>query len=108
MKINHAMVSHFNNRTKKHIELVNYYANKLGKSFPNHDLEKFNDSMKDAYIIVTWCTFRNMEIPSEYKEMVQNTINEHYNNSKHHPEYWINNREFVVMLFEYFMHTVYK
>lgn len=90
MIINQAMISHFNNRTKKHIELVNYYASKLGKSFPNHDIEKFDDSMKNAYIIVTWCTFRNMDIPSEDLEMIQETMKAHYNNSKHHPEYWEN------------------
>ena len=93
MQITNPMIQFFNNRTKKHIELVNHYANKVGYSFPNHDGDKFSEQNKDSYTIMSWCCFRDIDIPEEDKAKIDNTINTHYKNNKHHPEHWSNLKE---------------
>lgn len=88
MDITKPMEEHFINRTKKHIECVNKYAQKIGYAFPNHDIDKFEKDLKKSYIILTWCSFRKKPIPSEFRNMLFGAMSKHYKTNKHHPEYW--------------------
>lgn len=90
MNITQPMVQYFNNRTKRHIELVNYFANKVGYKFLDHDKDKFEDKNKDAYTLLSWCSFRNIDIPTEDKVHIDNIMKNHYKVNKHHPEHWNN------------------
>lgn len=93
MDISIPMTKHFTNRTKKHIELVNYFAKKVGQAFPNHDMDKFNKDMVNPYTILTWCYFRNMPIPPEHQKDIENICKKHYQSNPHHPEHWSDIKE---------------
>ena len=74
----------FIDRTKQHIKLVNYYAGKIGASFPNHDHSKL-DILLDGY-----CYFskpKEERTPEEQKVLDLATFI-HVTNAPHHPEYW--------------------
>ncbi len=93
MDISTPMIQHFTNRTKRHIDLVNYFAKKVGYSFPHHDEDKFSNELKNQYILLTWSYFRNLPIPSEHQDDVEKAWKKHYSSNKHHPEYWSNIQE---------------
>lgn len=70
--------------TKQHIALVNKYASKLGKNFPDHDQSKLNDLL-DGYCYIIK--------PVEERTKTENAALDlvtliHITNSPHHPEYW--------------------
>lgn len=72
-----------------HLNLVNYYASKINRNFPNHDKDKFDD---EFYIPYVKGFTRNKESlsPEEYKQFKE-AQNQHYIRNRHHPEYWIAN-----------------
>lgn len=72
-----------------HLNLVNYYASKINRNFPNHDKDKFDDKF---YIPYVKGFTRNKESlsPEEYKQFKE-AQNQHYIRNRHHPEYWIAN-----------------
>ena len=80
--ITNAMKSYFDNRTKKHIALVNYFAKKFDKEFPNHDCDKFDEKLYESYIKLSWAKKNGDDIPEDCKHAIQ----EHLRNNKHHPE----------------------
>lgn len=86
MEITNAMKSYFNNRTKHHIDLVNYFARKFDKEFPNHDCDKFKEGIYESYIKLSWAKKNGEEVPEECKKAIQ----EHLANNKHHPEAFVN------------------
>ncbi len=88
MEITPAMKSYFDNRTKHHIELVNYFAKKLGKEYPNHDMDKFEEGMYEPYIIYSWSFFKKIELSDEDMKLCNDVTIKHILNNKHHPEYW--------------------
>lgn len=73
----------------KHVDLVNYYASKINQNFPNHDKDKFNSNM---YVPYVKGFTRNKEDLS-YDEYIQfkQAQQTHYENNRHHPEYWMPN-----------------
>ena len=74
----------FIERTKKHIALVNYFAQKLGLSFPDHDRSKLG-GLLDGY-----CYYIKPkdELTEEEKELLDIVTYVHITQSPHHPEYW--------------------
>ena len=74
----------FIERTKKHIELVNKYAAKVGYQFPDHDSSKLN-MLLDGY-----CYFMvpKEERTKEEQEALDLVTLIHIKNASHHPEYW--------------------
>lgn len=70
--------------TKKHISLVNEYAAKIGKSYPNHDASKL-DMLLNGY-----CYFYKPkeERTEEEQQALDLATLIHVRNSSHHPEYW--------------------
>lgn len=90
MNITKPMEEYFKNRMKRHVERVNKYANVVGYSFPNHDIDKFEKDLYSSYVILTWCSFRKQQIPIEYQNKLKYVMNKHYKSNKHHPEYWDN------------------
>ena len=69
-------------RTKRHIELVNKYASKIGKSYPQHDLDKFQEHL-EGYSL--WS--KPDKTPDETDKLNAAT-RAHIANNQHHPEYW--------------------
>lgn len=74
----------FIERTKNHIALVNQFAAKIGKSYPDHDASKLT-TLLDAY-----CFFSK---PKEERTKEENAVLDiatyiHITQSPHHPEYW--------------------
>lgn len=90
MNINNAMMDYFEKRTKKHVDCLNKYAQKVGYTFPNHDKDKFEKDLYEPYVLMTWCTFRKQAIPTEDLPKVKYVMAKHYSNNKHHPEHWEN------------------
>ena len=74
----------FIERTKKHIELVNKYANKVGYEFPDHDASKL-DLLLDAYC---YYVVPKEERSEEEQLALDMATLLHIKNASHHPEYW--------------------
>lgn len=90
-KLINEMVAFYNKRTKKHISLVNKYANKINKCYPNHDLDKLNDNeITPWYVFLTWKYVNpDFEYPFDISYIDEATF-KHIKNNNHHPEYWDN------------------
>lgn len=84
----------FIERTKKHIDLVNKYAHKIGHIYVYHDCDKLGQLL-DAYSLSFKYNgfYNNGErkemTPDEYKEYNEATI-KHIISQPHHPEYFLN------------------
>ena len=74
----------FIERTKHHIELVNKYGAKIGRTFPKHDNSKLTELL-DGY-----CYFSKPrgELTKAESELLDIVTLIHITNSPHHPEYW--------------------
>jgi len=94
------MHEHFITRLKKHIELVNYYANILKnkynieiKNIEKHDINKFEYPLLIPYVYITWKYYciRN-SIEYNFSNHIKNDMNEvtikHITTNHHHPEFW--------------------
>ena len=81
-ELSHNMKSYFDSRTKNHIKLVNYFAKKFGKEYPEHDCDKFSQELYESYVKLSWAKKNNTEIPEDCLEKIQ----KHIHNNKHHPE----------------------
>ena len=71
-------------RTNLHINLVNYFANKIGKSYPKHDRSKI------TMLLPAYRTFKKSEeerTKEEIDALDWATII-HITGASHHPEYW--------------------
>lgn len=76
----------FIERTKKHIELVNYFASKLGKQYPNHDSSKLTLLLSGyKYFMIP-----REQLTAEQTEALDLVTLSHIKNAPHHPEYWTN------------------
>ena len=95
----------FNKRTRKHIELVQKYANMIAEFDPEkfgdlikvtevHDLSKLNSNVERIpYIFISWnyhCKDlgKPFEVPLEIKDQMNEATLHHIKNNKHHPEFW--------------------
>lgn len=74
----------FIERTKYHIKLVNEFADKLGKSYPNHDASKFGDLL-EAY---KFFMLPREQLTEEQEKALDLATLIHIKNAPHHPEYW--------------------
>ena len=72
----------FIKRTLKHIELVNKYALKLGKAYPNHDIDKLT-TLFEGYSLMS------KENPTEEEsKLIDKATLEHIAFTSHHAEHW--------------------
>lgn len=94
----------FVNRTKRHIELVQKYCNKIEKLDPErfkgliersevHDASKFEEPEMTPYIFINWqyrCkdTGEKFDPPSTLKDDMNKATEHHVKSNRHHPEYF--------------------
>lgn len=76
------LAKEFVTRTRRHIELVNKYAGKIGAKFIEHDNSKLH-LLRDAYKFF----MKEDRTPEEENILDQATLL-HIKNASHHPEYW--------------------
>jgi hypothetical protein len=103
---------HFENRTKKHIELVQKAADKIIKKYPEfkvlsdlaliHDASKFEEPERTPYISLTWrhkienekgefdpYNGKGYQTPGLLSKEDENEATLHHiKTNPHHPEYW--------------------
>lgn len=72
----------FIERTKKHIELVNYFGAKIDRVYPAHDSSKL-DFLLDYY-----CYFCKLEKTPDEEKLLDIATLVHITNAPHHVEYW--------------------
>lgn len=77
----------FISRTTQHIARVNKYANKINKSYPNHDSDKFNE-LFDGYSLMN-----KKDVSEEEQQMIDDATYKHVINNEHHPEHWCNSAD---------------
>lgn len=92
------MEEFFEERTKKHIDLVRKYLDRLKKHYSydfkdEHDKSKYDEPEHEPYLYITWKhkaknADEEYEIPDEWKEKCDEATFHHIKNNKHHPEYW--------------------
>lgn len=78
------LIQKFKERTLHHIELVNKYAAKIDRAYPEHDNSKLG-LLLDGY--------KYFSVPAEERTPEQEQALDlatfiHITNSPHHPEYW--------------------
>jgi len=95
MEITREMQEHFTNRTKRHIELTQKYANKIGLDASDHDASKLKDPEMTPYIWISW-NYKmkrdgiDFEMPADMQEKANEATYRHITHNRHHPEYWDN------------------
>lgn len=93
MKITEQMLSYYNNRIDLHRKYVNYFGNKIGEDYSNHDLDKNDSDNKIAFVLLSWSKYKDIELSNKERDICNKAILNHYMNSKHHPEYWAKDKE---------------
>ena len=79
----------FDERTHAHIDRVNKYAKKIGKAYPHHDEDKFNE-LYDGYSLMS----KNKEdITKEEQAMIDDATFKHVINNEHHCEHWVDPKD---------------
>ncbi len=101
------MLDWFDERTNKHIELVQKYCKKIedyDERFDGliergkvHDQSKFKDPEMEPYIYVSWdykCKADgvNWKAPEGMNDKMDEATEHHLNNNAHHPEYHSNKK----------------
>ena len=92
MNITKEMREHFESRTKKHIERVNYFAKKLSLSFPQHDADKFLPENIDIQTKFSWSNLINKPLSYKDTEKLDEITKKHIITQQHHPEYWVDDK----------------
>lgn len=92
MNITAEMREHFETRTKKHIERVNYFAKKLTLYFPNHDSDKFLPEVIDIQTKFSWSKFIGISLTYEETKECDEVTKKHICEQQHHPEYWVDDK----------------
>lgn len=93
------MESWFDERTRKHIALVQKYARKIVKAFPSfeelldvvqeHDAMKFEEPERTPYVFLTWQgKDPDYQYTDAIKDMGHRATLHHVRNNEHHPEHW--------------------
>jgi hypothetical protein len=103
--ISEEMVEWFEERTKKHISLVQKYCEKIEKydsvrfaglieKGKEHDSNKYGEIERDPYILISWnYKIKNsgkkpLEMPLFIKRKLNEATEHHIKTSRHHPEAW--------------------
>ena len=96
MKITPEMVKLFEERTAKHIKLVQKYAKILFDKFPklkdlpkeaeNHDKSKYSPEERDGYIRTTW-SYKTTGKPAS-RDITGPSWAHHKKVNDHHPDHW--------------------
>lgn len=92
------MQVHFENRTARHISLVQKYGKKLGLNYSDHDASKLQEPELTSYIWITW-NYRQQregipfEMPGEMLERSHEATYHHITHNEHHPEFWDDSME---------------
>jgi len=100
------MIKHYENRTNKHIGLVQKYCDKIDKldidglegiveRGEDHDKSKFEEPEYTNYVFLTWdykCKDDGVDsnFSKEIKDGMNKATNHHVKNNKHHAEYFSN------------------
>lgn len=100
---NKKIINYFYERTKKHIDRVNKYIDKIYLSNPTkykellkrkdtHDLSKYQNPEYEPYVLLTWkykCKDENKKfnLPKEIENQIHQATFHHIKNNRHHPEY---------------------
>jgi hypothetical protein len=98
------MEDHFVNRTKRHINLVRKYTEKIESKYPKslaglheqslvHDASKFEEPEYSPYLHIAWkyklqAEGQTYDPPSSIKDDMTKATEHHVKSNKHHPEYW--------------------
>ena len=94
-KVSEKDIETFGKILKTHNQMVNKYAAKVGKSYPNHDREK----LKKAFLYPYTNGYVKGEdnLSENDKTLYKNAQNKHYKESDHHCEHWgeVNNDRMV-------------
>lgn len=122
VEITSEMSDHFEKRTLHHISLVQKYLKAMMKScedfqaenselyailkdeYNTHDKIKFESEEFMPYVLIQWRYKKRDEGDKsfDYSKEVQDAITEatahHIKNSKHHPDYWIPNKESIQLI----------
>lgn len=80
------MEKNFINMTKAHHNLVNQFGAKVGKSYPQHDFDKFKQPLLSKYCL-DWKK-KYYGLNQQEKELFRQAMEEHHKSQTHHPEYW--------------------
>lgn len=99
---------YFEERTRKHINLVQKAAQKIVDAYPEykellskvkvHDQSKFEEPERTPYIDLTWDTYLknkgSYKTPGTLDDEEKNKATLHHiTTNEHHPEYWLDNKE---------------
>ena len=84
--ISDPLVNIYVDKHVEHVKLVNEYAKKIGKSFPEHDLSKIS-LLLPGYI---WSLLDEKERTPEQNKQLRFVTILHNTQSSHHPENWGN------------------
>lgn len=79
----------FDERTHAHIDRVNKYAKKIGRSYPNHDSDKFNE----LYAGYSLMSKNKEDITKEEQAMIDDATFKHVINNEHHCEHWVDPKD---------------
>jgi hypothetical protein len=96
---------YFNNRTNRHIGMVQRAAEKIVEAYPefeklltnvqHHDSSKFKEPEYTPYVELAWATYHEggeYKKPGTIDNKEQNQAGMHHIlNNEHHPEYWAKN-----------------
>lgn len=104
------IVNYFNDRTNKHISLVNNFIFRIvdlgderidntilkNEVIIGHDKSKFEEPEYTPYLFLTWKYHREdlgekYDISDDLKNSIQKATFHHVKNNMHHPDYWDEN-----------------
>ena len=82
----------FKDRVEHHIDLVNKYANKIGHTYPHHDIDKLGPLFQ-AYSLSKkygqgYETYEGL--PEDEAEVYNQATIKHITSNPHHPEFFAN------------------
>ena len=85
----------FIKRTKNHINSVCEYAYKIGKDYPEHDVDKLNELFNDYSLMKKKTSKPGSNISDNLAGLTDNEVDKvnnatfiHITTNTHHPEYW--------------------
>ncbi|MDR1026856.1 MAG: DUF5662 family protein [Rickettsiales bacterium] len=79
----------FRARTAAHIASVNYFANLIGLSFPDHDASKFKEPEHDAYVVYSRRFGDNPIPPTEAEAAAARAAKRHHwTTNPHHAQFY--------------------
>lgn len=105
------MIDWYEKRTKRHIELVGKYCQKIADRFPEfkeleerakvHDDSKFEEPEETPYVWTTWkykCKDdgKEFDVPEDIEDKMHEATEHHVLNNSHHPEYHCGKKSGVI------------